>query len=181
MPSFFRAPTLFVFLVLAAATANAADFTFFVGGVNPGSISVSGISKSLDSSAVIGGRFSHGLLPFVGMEHTVAFSPDYLFPAQPTVVTETKGFVYSANLIVNIPAGKVVPYVTAGAGFVHQYGSPNVPVGTKFAFNYGGGIKVPKLFGPMGLRFDARGYTAMGVFSTSVNILEVSAGVVFGF
>ena len=181
MPSFFRTLTLSLFLVLAVAKANAADFTLFVGGVNPGSISLSGISKSLDSSAVIGGRFSHGLLPFVGMEHTVAFSPDYLFPAQPTVVKETKGFVYSADLIVNIPAGKIVPYVTAGAGFIHQYGSPEVPVGTKFAFNYGGGVKVPKILGPMGLRFDVRGYTAMGVFSTSVNILEVSGGVLFGF
>jgi hypothetical protein len=170
-----------VVLACAAATAQGADFTFFLGGVNPGSISLSGVSKSLDGSPVIGGRFSHSFVPFLGMEHTLAFSPDYLFPAKPTVVTETSGFVYSSNLILNIPVGKVVPYATAGVGFIHQYGSPEVPVGTKFAFNYGGGVKVPRLFGPVGLRFDARGYTAMGIFSTSLNILEVSGGVLFSF
>jgi hypothetical protein len=172
-----RALTLGIFLALAVASAHAADFTFFVGGVNPGDFKVSGIPQSLDGSAVIGGRLSHAFLPFLGMEHTVAFSPDYLFPNNAPGVTDSKGFVYSADVILNLPVGKVIPYATAGVGFLHQYGSENLPVGTKPALNYGGGIKIPGVFGPLGLRFDARGYAATG----GLNLLEVSAGVRIGF
>jgi hypothetical protein len=112
----------------------------------------------------------------LGMEHTIAFSSDYLFPRSISAITSAKGFVYNSNLIINIPAGRTVPYVTAGAGLIHQYGSPNEPVGTKFAFNYGGGMKFPKLWGPFGLRFDLRGYTATGVFSNRLNLFEVTGG-----
>ena len=176
-----RILTPVLFLALAAAAANAADFTFFVGGVKPGNLSISGIRQSLDSSPVLGGRLSYNFVPFFGMEHTLAFSPDYLFPKNSAAVTEAKGFVYSANLIVNVPAGRLVPYATAGVGLIRQYGSGEQPVGTKFAFNYGGGLKMPRLAGPLGLRFDARGYTATGIFSTSLNILEVSGGLLISF
>jgi hypothetical protein len=176
-----RCLVFFVFLLGSAIAASAGDFTFFVAGAKPGSLSVSGIQQSLDSSPVIGGRFSYNFVPLFGMEHTLAFSPDYLFPKPANGATDAKGFVYSANLIINIPAGKIVPYATAGIGLLHQYGSSNLPVGTKFAFNYGGGVKLPKLAGPLGLRFDARGYTATNVFSSSLNILEVSAGILISF
>ena len=74
-----------------------------------------------------------------------------------------------------------MPYVTAGLGLIHQYGADRLPIGTKFAINYGGGLKFPKLLGRAGLRFDARGYTATGVFSHTVNMFEVSGGVMFSF
>ena len=66
---------------------------------------------------------------------------------------------------------------TGGVGLIHQYGSPDLPVGTKFAVNYGGGLKFPRLVGPLGLRFDARGYTAVDTSGSSLNMLEVTAGV----
>ena len=75
---------------------------------------------------------------------------------------------------------KVVPYFTVGAGLIHQYGASNTPVGTKFAFNYGGGLKFPRIAGPLGLRFDMRGYRA-GTVSNKVNMLEVSGGLLLSF
>jgi opacity protein-like surface antigen len=170
-----------VFLAVASAYANATDFTVFVGGAKPGKVNKSGILTSLDSSPVFGVRLSTNFVPSFGMEHTLAFSSDYLFPHNTPGVTNTKGFVYSANLIVSIPLKIMTPYATAGVGLIKQYGSGNPPVGTKFAFNYGGGLKFPKVIGPMGLRFDARGYTATGVFSSKLNILEVSGGILFSF
>ncbi len=85
------------------------------------------------------------------MEHTLAFSWDYLFPRN-SPVKEAKGFVYNANLIFDLPVPVkiAVPYVTAGAGLLHQYGDAAEPVGTKFAFNYGGGLKFPHVAGPLG-------------------------------
>jgi hypothetical protein len=66
---------------------------------------------------------------------------------------------------------------TAGAGLLHQYGDSNMPVGTKFAFNYGGGLKLPRLAGPLGLRLDLRGYRTTGIFSSSLNMFEASGGI----
>jgi len=75
----------------------------------------------------------------------------------------------------------VVPFVTAGVGLIHQYGAPSLEVGTKFAINYGGGLKIPRLLGPLGVRFDVRGYTATGLNSGRLNMLEVTGGVLLSF
>jgi hypothetical protein len=169
-----------VILLIGVAQLQAADLTFYVGGVKPGSISVQNVKTSLDSSPIYGVRFSTSFVPFFGMEHTLAFSSDYLFPSSIAAVKNARGFVYNSNLIFNLPVKMAVPYVTAGAGLVHQYGDPNLPVGTKFAFNYGGGVKFPRLVGPLGVRFDVRGYRA-GVISDSLNLFEASGGILLSF
>jgi hypothetical protein len=161
--------------LLPAAHLNAADFTFYVGGVIPGSISYHNVTTALDSSPVLGFRLRTNFVPLFGMEHTLAFSPDYLFPSG-TAIKQAKGFVYNSNLIFDLPIKIAVPYITVGAGLIHQYGDSDMPVGTKFAFNYGGGLKFPHIAGPLGLRVDLRGYRA-GVFSDALNLFEISGGV----
>jgi hypothetical protein len=164
---------------LLALPCRAADLTFYVGGVRPGSITVQNVRASLDSSPIFGFRVSTNFVPHFGMEHTLAFSTDYLFPRNiVTDIQDARGFVYNSNLIFSIPVKHAVPYITAGVGLIHQYGSDQVPVGTKFAVNYGGGVKFPRLAGPFGLRFDMRGYTATGIFSNKLNMLEVSGGII---
>jgi hypothetical protein len=161
-----------------ASESRAADLTFFIGGVNPGSISVDNVKTSLDGSPVFGFRVNTSFVPSFGLEHTLAFSSDYLFPRDSASVREAKGFVYSSNLMINLPMRKVVPYLTAGVGVIHQYGDLDMPVGTEFAFNYGGGLKLPRLAGPLGLRFDVRGYS-VGAFSNKLSIFEASGGILF--
>ncbi len=160
---------------------RAADLTAFIGGVKPGSLSISNITTSLDSSPIYGVRIGWNFVPLLGTEHTVAFSSGFLVPSSLSDITNSKGFVYNANLILGIPIRHIVPYATAGIGLMHQYGSPDFSIGTRFAVNYGGGIKFPHLLGPLGLRFDARGYTAVDVFSQNLNLLEVSGGVLISF
>ena len=69
-------------------------------------------------------------------------------------------------------------------------------IGTKFAMNYGGGVKVFPA-GPIGVRFDIRGYLIPSVKfnlplptsptatvqsqSQTLNMLEVGVGIVFAF
>jgi hypothetical protein len=161
---------------LFSASSSAADLTFYVGGVNPGSITYHNVETSLDSSPIFGFRFGTSFVPFFGMEHTFGFSSDFLFPRDIAAISAAKGFVYNSNLIVSIPLGGAVPYLTAGAGLIHQYGDSDMPVGTRFAFNYGGGLKFPHLLGPVGLRLDMRGYRA-GTFSDKLNLFEISGGV----
>jgi hypothetical protein len=172
----------FGLMVFFAFQSQAADITGYVGGVMPGKLpSSQGLTIALDKSPIFGFRLATNFIPMFGLEHTLAFSSDYLFPHNAAAITNARGFVYNSNLIVNVPVHRAVPYVTAGVGLIHQYGSPTLPVGTKFAFNYGGGLKFPKLFGPLGLRFDVRGYTAMGVFSQRLNMVEVTGGVLLSF
>jgi hypothetical protein len=167
-------------LMLAASSSLAADLTAFIGGVKPGKLTLNNVKNSFDSSPVFGFRLGVPFIVWLGMEHTVAFSSDYLFPRNLSAITSAKGFIYKGNLILNFPVKKVVPYLTFGAGVIHQYGSKYLPVGTKLAFNYGGGLKLPKMKGPLGLRFDVRGYTA-GVLGDKINILEVSGGLLISF
>jgi hypothetical protein len=172
---------VFVLLFVFVSSALAQDLTVFAGGQFPGSMTVQNVVTSLDKGPVYGVRFSTPFALNVKMEQTLAFSNDFLFPHNLSGITKANGLLFSSNLLVNIPVGKMVPYVTAGVGFMRQSGSSNLPIGTKFTFNYGGGLKLPKLIGPIGLRFDARGYTAPGVLSHSVSLLEISGGVLFSF
>ena len=170
-----------VLLFFLSPAARGQDITLFAGGQMPGSVTTQELLLALDNGPIYGVRISTGFAAFLGLEHTFAFSNDFLFPNQQPGVNRSKGFLFNSNLLANIPAGKVVPYATIGLGLIHQYGSENLPVGTKFAVNYGGGLKFPKLHGPAGLRFDARGYTATSVFLRSVNIFEISGGLLISF
>jgi hypothetical protein len=58
-------------------------------------------------------------------------------------------------------------------------GSGISDIGTKFAYNYGGGVKVTP--GPVGIRGDVRGYGLTGVNGDTMNVIEVSIGVLFRF
>ena len=179
--------SLWIIFLFAAAfifvtPSRADDFTFFVGGTFPGAINYENVKTSLDKSPVFGFRLGTNFVPSFGMEHTLAFSSDYLFPRDISAIRDAKGIVYNSNLMVSlpVPGKKCVPFLTAGVGLVHQYGDRDMPVGTKFAFNYGGGLKFPHLAGPLGVRFDLRGYRAGG-FSNKVNMFEASGGVMLSF
>jgi hypothetical protein len=90
--------------------------------------------------------------------------------------TDVRGFLYSSNLVVNAPLKRLVPYATTGIGMMKPWGSGFKPFGTRFAFNYGGGVKLQRLVGPIGLRFEVRGYTIPDVANEILNILEASGG-----
>jgi hypothetical protein len=175
-------------IFLSASGAHATDLTLFLGGAIPGKLNsdllthVGQTYHDLTKGPIFGLRLHNSILPVIGLEHTLAFSTDYLSPKSMLNPQNARGFIYNTNLLVNIPLAKIMPYATAGVGIVHQYGLQDSPIGTKLAFNYGGGLKLVRLAGPLGLRFDIRGYRAMKVnFLSSegrLNILEASAGLV---
>lgn len=180
-----RSGRLLLWLCIALAAmsscALAQELTVFVGGIFPGSATVDNAKTSLDRGPMYGLRLSAPFAVFLKLEGSLAYSNDLLFPSGNPSVTNAKGVLADANLVLGLPFGKVVPYATAGMGIIHQYGSQHLPVGTKLGVNYGGGLKMPKLFGPMGLRFDARGRSALNVFSSAVTMFEFSGGVMFSF
>jgi hypothetical protein len=175
-----------VFFVLSALCVQnqakaAGQVDFFAGYLNPGDLNVSNVRSSLDLSgtAVYGARLELDFLKILGVEENFEFSPKLFngtILATPAT-NDARGFLYSSNLLLNIPIGRFVPFVTGGVGLIHPWNVDTNLLGTKFAANYGGGVKFNRLAGPVGLRFDVRGWTIPDFLENTLNVLEVSGGV----
>jgi opacity protein-like surface antigen len=181
----------FVVLVMLCASMSAravdVDITAFGGIQRQGKLTLqSALSTTVNSIRTINGtnfgvfgvRVGHGRI--FGGEHTVAFSPNF-------IDADTKAFIYNSNVLLQAPLPVVRPYGTVGIGLIHTSGDGLGVFGTKFALNYGGGLKFLPA-GPVGMRVDVRGYsipsTEFRVFSTvsqRIDFLEVSVGVIFSF
>jgi opacity protein-like surface antigen len=196
------------FLVLTCVLAIApvyaqSDVTLFGATQNEGRLNVSTATStatnlsSFDPSTfgTFGVRFGHGKV--FGGEHTFAYSPNF-------IEANTKAFSYYSNFMVQVPAPKIKPYATAGLGSIFTFGTDDSgrpsfgKIGTKFALNYGGGVKILPA-GPVGLRFDIRGHVIPNVSfnipvptttdplatvkseSQTLNMLEAGVGIVFSF
>ena len=160
------------------------DATFYGGAQNPGALNFDnalGVSSlSNQSGAVFGARFSGGQV--LGFEWSAGLSPSFLESSQWAVNTQT-------NLVIGIPAEKLIPYATLGAGFIRTGGAVTVirDIGSRFTIYYGGGLKIRNLAGPIGVRFDIRGYTVPRIsvgpanLQTHLNFLESTIGLLFSW
>ncbi len=167
-----------LFFALAAAPAMGSDLTIFGGFQRPEKLSLqsareagSSFRFNPKSFGVFGIRYSKGRV--FGTEQTFAYSPNF-------IESETKAVIYNSNIIVQVPAPRVHPYGTLGLGGVFMAGNGIGDFGSKFAVNYGAGIKAI-VSGPFGLGVDVRGYTIPKIQGSSLNVLEVSLGAVFNF
>jgi hypothetical protein len=168
---------VFVLFSLPAFAENR-DFTIFAGGQFPGSVQLTdvtlGVTQTLGdpiNSGMFGIRYGRGRV--WGHEETFAYTNKFLDD-------HSKSILLSGNLMVSIPTPAVKPYVTAGMGTVMTWGSGITDIGNKFAVNYGGGIKI-RPAGPVGIRFDARGYSVFSVQDQVLNVGEVSVGILFAW
>ena len=173
---------LTILIVNASALAKDIDVTAFAGVQRQGKLtfeSAPNLIQTINSTSfgVFGGRIGHGHI--FGGEHTFAYSPNF-------IDNGTKTFIYNSNVILQAPLPVIRPYGTAGLGLMHISGENSLVVsGTKFAINYGGGVKfLPS--GPVGLRVDVRGYSVLstefrvfGTQSRRTDFVEASIGVIF--
>jgi opacity protein-like surface antigen len=188
--------------IVAAVPAYAdSDLTLFGAAQHEGKLNVQSATTTAStisnfnpgSFGVFGLRFSHGKV--LGGEHTIAYTPHF-------IDSSTRAIIYNSDVLVQAPLPKFKPYVTAGMGTIFSFGTDSAgrpsfgKIGTKFAINYGGGIKILPA-GPVGIRFDIRGYLLPSVKfnlpsltnptatvqsqSQSLNMLEAGLGVVFNF
>ena len=166
-----------------AGTANAQDFTIFAGVHHPGSLTLANTFGTVTYATeqlfndpkdfgFFGARLYRSNAPW-GFEHTIAFSPNF-------VSTDANALIYNTNLRIELPAPVFRPYATAGVGLVRAGGDGPAAFGTKFSFNYGGGVKAT-VFSPVGIRLDVRGYSIRGVESKWLRVIEASAGIFFSF
>jgi hypothetical protein len=170
---------LVLFSVPAFSQGN--DLTLFAGLQIPGKITLRNAASTGTSGATqivtdpknagtFGVRFGHGKL--FGAEHTLAYSPNFM-------AGKAKAFIYNSNIRIQAPLPVVRPYATAGLGSIYTWGSGVSDIGSKFAVNYGGGVKL--MAGPVGVNVGVRGYAVPKVQSQTLYITETSVGINFGF
>ena len=170
------------FWVSAQPVAAQGDLYLFGGVQHPGKITLnnavstggSGGSQIINDPfnvGIFGARYSHGKV--FGAEHTIGFAPNFLD-------SSSKAIIYNSDVRILLPLPAVQPYFVAGAGAITSWGAGASDIGTKFALNYGGGLRfVPA--GPVGLQLDVRGYAVPSLQNQTLNVAEVSMGVVFRF
>jgi hypothetical protein len=188
--------------VLAALPVYAdGDLTLFGAAQHQGKLTLEAASSaattinSFDPGTfgTFGLRFGGGSV--LGHEHTIGYTPNFLGG-------DAKAVIYNSDILIQLPLPKVKPYGTAGLGAIFSFGggdggqSAISNIGTRFALNYGGGIKIfPGE--PVGVRFDIRGYAVPSVkfnlplvgnpantvvsSGETLNILEIGLGIVFRF
>jgi hypothetical protein len=189
---YFRSTLLFLCVSVGLSAQSYAQnfhFSLFGGWNKPGNVSLDNVRGGLNGNRMLGVRLEADLARIIGWENTFAYSPNFAKPDIFSTLGDSRALIYSSNLVLNAPVGHFVPFVTAGVGLITSKRVLREPLhlpntqefGTTFALNYGGGLKLTKLAGPLGLRFDVRGYILPDVFSQRLNILEVSGGIVFSF
>ncbi|MCL2877446.1 MAG: hypothetical protein FWF13_01550 [Acidobacteria bacterium] len=195
---FFSRVLIGIFLLSFATSLVAGEMTIYGGTQKPGELSWSNASPfeaAVDLTGDFGGtfgiRYSAGRV--VGFEQSIGYSPRF-------AKSGVKAFQTDTNLLIQAP-GRIVPYGTVGIGLVRSWGQDDFPtsfdpkeiaafvfsVGNNFAVNYGGGLKIRRLWGPLGFGIDVRGYTLPGfeaVIENSttkkgLNFIQTTAGLVF--
>jgi len=183
-------------LLITASSLSAGEVIIYGGAQKPGELGWKDASLPAavndlagDFGGTFGVRYSAGRV--IGFEQGIGYSPRFAKPG-------VKAFQTDSNLLIQFP-GKIVPYGTVGIGYVRSWGA-DIPsetdpkkiaafafsMGNNFAINYGGGVKVRHLRGPLGINIDVRGYTlpsaevASGDYATKkgLNFIQTTAGLV---
>jgi hypothetical protein len=182
---------LLVFIFSTTALLSAGDFILYGGSQKVGDLNYHSAKTGTNSlvtgdfGGTFGVRFSGGRI--LGFEQNISYSPKFAKPG-------LKAFQMDSNLVLQAP-GKIAPYATAGIGFIRSWGKDTptnwldlnqvtdfaFSFGTNFSYNYGGGLKLRKLAGPLGVNIDVRGYTLPGVRNDNLSFIQTSAGLVISW
>ncbi len=177
--------SMFMTIFFVGQAKAGGELSLYAGYLNPGELNLNSVQTGLKlrGTSLYGLRAEADFLKVFGIEQNFGFSPrlfnSTLFPNQASA-SDLRGFLYSTNFVVNIPVSHVVPYVTAGLGLVKPWGIsiPGLAFNTTFAGNYGGGVKLNRLIGPLGMRFDVRGWRTKNILNQGgVNLFEATGGI----
>ncbi len=163
---------------LSGLTAQASDLSLFAGWTGVGSLGTVAGQVNLSDFNVFGVRFEKDFFFVLGFENTLSFSSGSVLA---TAGEDNGGLNYNGNLVLNLPVRRTLPYFTLGIGVLHRFGTSFPNVGSSFTFNWGAGLKLRGLLGPMGVRIDYRRMIIYAVPDESTKTHEISGGVMFHF
>jgi hypothetical protein len=179
-----------VIFLSTAACLHASELIIYGAAQKPGKLSWSAakdVPNDLlkgDYGSTYGIRWSgKGKL---GYEQNISYSPRFGKAGD-------RAFQIDSNLVLQVP-GKISPYATVGIGYIKTWGqeyskdldplkiaTSAFSFGKKYSFNYGGGIKVRQILGPLGFNIDLRGYTVPNVRDAKLSYLQTSFGLVLSW
>ena len=168
---------MWVFL-FSFLTGQASDLSLFAGWTDIGSLRTVAGQVNLSNFNVFGVRLEKDFFVVLGFENTLSFSSGSVLA---TAGEDNGGLNYNGNLVLNLPVRRTLPYITVGLGVLHRFGTSLPDVGSSFTFNWGTGLKLRGLLGPVGVRVDYRRLTVYGVLDEKVKTHEISGGVMFTF
>ena len=113
----------------------------------------------------------------IGFENTFAY---YNRPADLSGTGDV-GFALTSGLTLNIPFSGKFGYIAAGGGLFRKQSSLSLDQGTSFMSNIGGGVKLRKLTGALGLRLDYRRCRISNVRGLAYGFNQISAGLMVSF
>lgn len=170
---------LFLCVCLFCLSGLASDLSFVAGAAPTSDLELSLEKVDLDNFSMFGLRFEKDFFYFLGFENSLLFAQGILSPSSGE---GSNGLYYTSNLVVNLGSSDVlVPNLTVGLGFMNRFGDSFPDPGLTFLTNWGGGLKLRRLFGLGGLRIDYRRYKFHDIENSSVNAHEISGGLMFSF
>ena len=113
----------------------------------------------------------------IGFENTFTY---YNRPADLTGAGNA-GFALTSGLTLNIPISGKFAYIAAGGGLFRKQSSSSLDQGTSFLSNFGGGVKLRKLAGALGVRLDYRRCRISNVRGLAYGFNQVSGGLMVSF
>ena len=137
-----------------AVLAADAELVGFFGGYSAGT-SIEGVD--LENGSLYGLRFGVSFLRFFGTE--IAYTHVGGIEDQ-LQAFEGTAHDFSWNFLLEYPINKVVPFATVGLGVLGGTDKAAASIQTGISYNVGGGVKLRKLLGPLGFRFDVRYHNA---------------------
>ena len=191
---------VFSFLLLSIcefASAQSSEITVYAGGfrgesfVSHPAVLFPEVDAVFNDNFTAGVRYAYFFNSHIAFEGGIGFTPASILAktsfnngdAQGRTIIDVDTWVTHANLTAHLLRGSVIPFVTGGVGAVHfQFKTSRfgflTPSETNFAWNAGGGIKVP-VRKNTALRFEGREYWMKSDFAEqkTTGFTEITGGV----
>ena len=183
-------------LFASSASAQSSEITFYAGGflgesfiIKPAAL-FEEVEAVFDDDFTGGIRYAYFLNSHIALEAGGGFTPSSILAkgsftgsnTDASVIVNVDTYVLHANVVAHLLRGPVIPFVTAGVGAVHfAFNTANrgflTPSETDFAWNAGGGFKIP-VRPNTALRFEGRFYWMKPEFSVddTSRFVEISGG-----
>ncbi len=113
----------------------------------------------------------------------IGFENTFTYYNRPADISGTgdAGFGISSGLTLNIPFSGKFGYVAAGAGVFRKQSSFSLDQGASFMSNIGGGVKLRKLAGALGMRLDYRRCRISNIRGQAYGFNQISGGLMVSF
>ncbi len=182
-------------LLAGSVSAQSSEITFYAGGflgesfiIKPPAL-FEEVDAVFDDDFTGGFRYAYFLNSHIALEAGAGFTPSSILAkgsfsggTNASAIVNVDTYVLHANVVAHLFRGPVIPFVTGGVGAVHfAFDTSNrgflTPSETDFAWNAGGGLKIP-IRPDTALRFEGRFYWMKPEFSVedTSRFVEISGG-----